>query len=222
MAGKWSNLKGKVPFAPTEATYADKVRAEQKKFTTVRVLGVEGVEEQPATMRDHVASYNKLVAEKEKNAARDKEIELSLTALVGLINTYLDSTGSDIWRGDGYTFSEKTDLYANIANKADVLEHFVPLRAIRTRLADLLAKPKLKRGEIEEILVSLADAEGKATMLQIPYQTLNAMVKAEGEAGELIIETIGGDDGTEEQTIVKSKIPGVTVFLKTGVNRRKT
>lgn len=206
--GKWTNLKGQVPAAPVEQTYGDKIRAEQAELRTT-------LDGSPASMKDHVTLYNTLHAEKVSLAAREKEINLSLEALTGLINECLNQSGSDIWRGEGYSFSENVEPYASVADKAAVLEHFLPLNAIRTLL---------KRGGVDGARRAgalLDQAIQKSGILSVPFQTLNAMVKAEAEAGDLTIETINeGEDN--ETTVVKSTIPGVNVYLKTGLNRRKS
>lgn len=213
--GKWTNMKGQLPPVPIEAGYGEKIRARQVEFN--QPINENGETHVP-TMKNFVTFYNALREEKEQIAEQEKDINLSLEALTNLINDYLQATGSDIWRGSGFSFSEKVEPYASVVDKAAVLEHFIPLKQLRAAVEDHL----LGADEDCELIYQLLNrAESQVGILSVPFQTLNAMVKAEAEAGDLLmVESI--DDNGEEKTIVTSTIPGVNVFLKTGLNRRKS
>lgn len=213
--GKWTNMKGVLPPVPIEAGYGEKIRARQAEFT--QPINENGETRVP-TMKDFVKLYNDLRGDKEQLAEEEKDINLSLAALTNLINNYLKATGSDIWRGSGFSFSENVEPYSSVVDKAAVLEHFIPLKQLRAAVEDHL----LGADEGCELIYHLLNcADAQIGILNVPFQTLNAMVKAEAEAGELVMEDIIDENG-EEKTVVTSTIPGVNVFLKTGLNRRKS
>lgn len=202
--GKWSSLKDSIPMETKDPIYRDKVRVERERRKTI--------DDRPATMLDFVEEYNRLDDEKRKNAEREKEINLALEALTGLINDELKTSGSDIWRGLGYSFSENVSPRPLIIDKAAMLEHFLPLRKLREEVSTIASR--------SELIARIEDIERRASILSLNSKTLEGMVKAEADAGDLTIEQEEGENG-ESRTVVKSTIPGVNVFLKSGVNRRK-
>jgi hypothetical protein len=198
--GKWSSLKGTLPPLPGESPqWMDKVRAEKDEI-------VRGVTANPLTF--YTSEYNAARAEKDKLGEREAALNIRIEALQQLILSALEESGSDIWRGNGYSFSEKPEPYASIQNKLDVNEHFLPLSAIEQAVID---------GDVAYARELLDRAKQNLGIVSIPWQTLNALVKAEAEAGELMLEEREG----EETPVVRCSIPGVNVFLKSSINRRK-
>ena len=197
--GKWSNLRGVLPPAPGESPeWMSKVRTRKDELR--ETLGDR------LNLISLTAAYNDARDEKESIADREKALNIDLEALQQLIIAELEASGSDIWRGNGFSFSEKPEPYAQTENKLAVVEHFLPLSLI---------EGAIKSGDAETAAGLLEKAKLNLAHVSIPWQTLNALVKAEAEAGELTIE------GDGEQTNVRCSIPGVKVFLKSSLNRRK-
>jgi hypothetical protein len=212
--GKWSNLKGKLPAHPGESPeWMDRVRAEKD-----RILREEVENPNSATAIGQLTElYNEARKAKDDFEDQIKTLNITIEALQQLIVTKLEESGSDIWRGNGYSFSEKPEPYASIENKSETLQHFLPI----SEAIDLIRKTGELRSheDVDEYLTSalmvLERARQNLGMMQIPWQTLNSLVKAEAEAGELLIE------GDGEKVEARSSIPGVKVFLKSSINRRK-
>lgn len=154
----------------------------------------------------------KTVAEltEEFNAAKDqaalaatqaKVLKVKADALEILIRRKLDADEADAIRINGYTWSETFEPYPICDDIDLVLEY---LLNPENGMADQL---KLKSSELAE--------------------RLKNHVKEEALANELIIEQKEVDDptapgGKREVTEVRSRIPGVKVYLKPGLSRVKS
>lgn len=180
MASKWSTLKGKLPEVPEDSTRLDLLHAEQDKHSGKPLVELT---------KEYNSRRDELNAIKE----REKELNLEVEALERLIVKALNDSGSDIWRGNGYSFSESVEPYPSVQNSADV--------------------------------VRWVKENGMEDLLTLNYQRLSSIVKEHITEGNVDIETevLGRDAEGNEITreTIKTKIPGVNVFLKSGLSRRK-
>lgn len=150
------------------------------------------------TLLNLTKEYNRL--DKESGDAADKlaGVNLELEAVELLLRGQLDAAGADSVKMNGFTWSPKVEPYPSAEDPALIIEYFKD-----NGMEDQLT---LKAGEL-------------ATRLK-------TFVKEEALANELIIEqkTVADEVTGEERTVteVRSKIPGVKVFLKSSLSRVKS
>jgi hypothetical protein len=189
--GKWSALKGTVPEPPAapQGEWREKVESIRTEHAGKSLVEL-------------TAEFNGVMGEQERRKGRDSELTAAKEALMGLVIQALQESGSDIWRGNGYSFSESPEPYAVVENRAAVAEHFIPV-------GEMLAA--LDAGDLDMVGFLLERTRLNLAHVSVPWATLNGLVKSEAEAGELVMD---GD-------IVRCSIPGVRVYLKPGISRRK-
>jgi hypothetical protein len=199
--GKWSSMKGRIPALSGAPDWMNKVYCERESIA--RDLAAQDL---PLDLQRVTRLYNEAREEKDALAAREKQLNIRIEALQQLILAKLEESGSDVWRGNGYSFSEKPEPYASTDDKDAVIEHFVPVN----KAINLLTK-----GKHADVLEVLQRMRYELSHVSIAWQTINSLVKAEAEAGELVME------GEGDKTTARCSIPGVKVFLKSSINRRK-
>lgn len=101
----WSNLKGVLPEKVEDAGFEEKVL---EKLDSLKDQSFKTLAER----------YDVLVVEEEKASLEEDARNVEYEALSRLMVKGLESTGSDIWRGDKATFSSKHDIYPTVEDKA--------------------------------------------------------------------------------------------------------
>lgn len=145
--------------------------------------------------------YNQAKDAAAEMTIKAKTLKVKADALEILIRRKLDAEDADAIRINGYTWSETFEPYPVCDDIDAVLEY---LQNPDNGMADQL---RLKSSEIGE--------------------RLKNHVKEEALANELVIDTKMVDDpsapgGQREVTEVRSRIPGVKVYLKPGLSRVKS
>lgn len=155
----------------------------------------------PKTVAELTKEYNETKDAAAEMTIKAKALKVKADALEILIRRKLDAEDADAIRINGYTWSETFEPYPVCDDIDAVLEY---LQNPDNGMADQL---RLKSSEIGE--------------------RLKNHVKEEALANELIIDTKIVDDpsapgGQREVTEVRSRIPGVKVYLKPGLSRVKS
>lgn len=144
--------------------------------------------------------YNKLCAVGDDLADQVKDSNLDIEAVERLIQEQLDAQGADSVKMNGFTWSIGAVPYPSVLamNVAEVEKYFKD------------------NGMAEQLSLSATELASR----------LKTFVKEEALANELIIEertVVDEATGVEKiVTDVKSKIPGVRVFLKSSLSRVKS
>ncbi len=143
------------------------------------------------------AEHTALQKEAATKAAEAKVIKNKIDAVEALMEDYLNGASADRITTQGFNWSTGCEPYASAEDPAAIIKYFE-----ENGMADQLAL--------------------KATELAA---RLKNFVKEEALANELTIEEVDQvDEVTGEVTkrlVAKSKIPGVKVFLKTGLEKNK-
>lgn len=103
---KWANLKGVLPEAPVE---------ESERAIAIRRAVDDRVN---ATMIELVREYNALCDAEDAAEATKRERSIKFEALERLMNGWLETQNTDIFRGDGVTVSPRYDIYPSIKDPA--------------------------------------------------------------------------------------------------------
>lgn len=145
---------------------------------------------------DLTKTYNEKVSKAKELAAEAKDLKVEAESLDILIRKKLDAEGADAFRINGYTWSETFEPYPIAEDPAAIVKYFK------------------EHGMEDQLALTTTELASR----------LKTFVKAEAENNELQIETKEepGPDGPMTITIVRSQIPGVRVFLKTGLSRVKS
>ena len=108
---KWSNLKNVLP---------DYVEPESERAVAINK---EADARSNLSMTVLVKEYNALVDEEEKEEATRKLRNIKYEAIERLMNRWLETQNTDIWRGEGVTVSPKYDIYPSVKDKAALMQH---------------------------------------------------------------------------------------------------
>lgn len=139
--------------------------------------------------------YNRTEAVKAKLDAKSKEQGAKLAALAALLEEHLEGTNADNITTQGRTWGISYEPYPTAEDPEQIVKYF--------------------------------NENGMASQLELTKTELASrltnFVKEEAAANELIIEDkiIETPDGPKEVREVRSKIPGVKVFLWSGLSKAK-
>lgn len=154
---KWSNLDGKIPDEPVKVDERElKVRAEMDKARFVET----GDGSRPATMRDFALEYASLCEEEAFEDKARKLRSVRYEALERIIRQELakiqEMAGTDMWRGEGQTFSPKFTIIPVVTDKA-ALRRWVDDN-------DMTEMLELPGSKLKEVLTECMDSDLAATM----------------------------------------------------------
>lgn len=139
--------------------------------------------------------YNTTEAVIAKLTGKAKEVSVKLAALAALLEDHLEGQNADNITTQGRTWGISYEPYPTAEDPEAIVKYF--------------------------------NENGMASQLELTKSELAArltnFVKEEAAANELIIEdkTIDTPDGPKEVREVRSKIPGVKVFLWSGLSKAK-
>jgi hypothetical protein len=149
------------------------------------------------TLAELTAGYNTCKDAAGKLAEQVKQLSVRLEAREILIRRALDAQGATSVRMQGYTWSEKFEPYPVTEDPAAVVRYF------------------REHGLEDQLTLTASELNGR----------LKNLVKEEALANELQVDVVTVVDpatGAEQQTTeVRSRVPGVRVFLKAGLSRVK-
>jgi hypothetical protein len=168
---------------------------------TARDVALEAAitERKENNVADLTEEYNLLNAKAKQLTAEGKALKVKADAVEILIRRKLDVEEADAIRINGFTWSETFEPYP-VAEDVDAIVQYFEEHDMKDQL-------RLKSSELAE--------------------RLKTFIKEEALAGELTIEQKEIEDplapgGKREVTEVRSKIPGVKVYLKPGLSRVKS
>ena len=174
----------------------------EEKPKTPKDLKIEELQDKyvDRSLLNLTAEYNRLDAKAAEEKAVLDATTLERDALDQLIQEQLDAQGADSVSMNGFTWSPGCEPYPSVAvkNLDEVKEYF--------NTHGMAAQLELTATEMAE--------------------RLKTIVKEEALANELTIEEVPFVDpqtGEEKtKTEVRSRVPGVKVYLKTSLSRRKS
>lgn len=149
------------------------------------------------SLADLATGYNRLMTTAEASAKNLARINVQLEAHEQLLLGALESSDLERATADGYTWSEGCEPYPVCEDPAAIVAYFK------------------ENGMEEQLALTKTELASR----------LKTFVKEEAVNNELIIETkviphpVTGEE--IEVPDVRSKVPGVRVFLKTSLSRRK-
>jgi len=118
-ARKWSNIAEAVP--EEEKPLSEREIAVRKLMDELRVVKAEDQDDRPATMKDFAQEYGSLAEEDDFAGKEAKRRSIRFEALERLIMPELrrieEMSGQDKWRGEGQTFSPRTTIIPQIADR---------------------------------------------------------------------------------------------------------
>lgn len=184
------------PLASKYAGLKGKIPAEQTKRDVALLTELSTIEKQ--SVAELTAEYNAVKDAMEKSKAETKRLEILLEARKILILDRITESGGEGYKGlHGFTWTESFEPYPICKDPVAAVQYF--------RDHGMEDQLELKASEINSRLANF--------------------VKEEALRDELTIETEKQIDPTtgeeREVQVVKSKIPGVQVFLDTKLSRVK-
>lgn len=139
------------------------------------------------------AEYNKQEEKKKEQAGLLKATEVRLDCLEFLIRKKIDASGADNVGMNGYTWTPTVEPYAAVSNSAALVKYYVE--------------------------------NGMLDMLSVHPSRVTSAIKEEIEAGTIAVEIEQRPDGvggfTDVSVVKSSVLPGVNVFMKNKLGRRK-
>ena len=180
------------------AALKGKIPGEQTKRDVALLKEIERLEGLKLTPGDLAADFNRVKTTLEAHAEAGKKIAVELEARKLLILHRIDADNSEGFKADGFTWSESFEPYPVCEDPAAAIEYF-------------------KTNGMEDLLLLKAS--------EVNSRVEN-FVKDEALRGELTIEEVEQVDEATGETrtvqVVKSKIPGVKVYLDTKLSRVKS
>lgn len=160
------------------------------------IAELEAIERQP--LAELTEGYNAAVQEAEELAAKVKKVSVRLEAREILIRQGLDGQDADAVRMNGFTWSSKFEPYPVTEDPSAVVRYFK------------------ENGLEDQLELSASELNGRLKNFVKEEALNNELLVGEKE----VVDDLTGE--TRQVTEVRSKIPGVRVFLKGGLSRVKS
>lgn len=153
------------------------------------------VERKSKSFSELAQEFNTTEAVMAKLATKTAELKLKLSVIAALMEDRLECEDADSITTQGRTWGISYEPYPQAEDPEKIVEYFN------------------ENGMAAQLLLNKTELAAR----------LVTFVKEEAANNELVIETetVEGPDGPIEKQVVKSKIPGVRVFLWSGLSKAK-